>query len=409
MKSKKWLCLIFCLAQLFSCTNQEKSQSQIEVLLSNAVIDTLNIEFKHSIDTDALIDSVFFVFLNTGNEVVGKVSKIRFTENQILLADKPNHIYSFNLKGDLLYHLNEVGGGPKEYQEVSDFGISSSRSELEVLDLWGFKTNIYSLASGEYLRTQKFDFYPTSFYPLEDGFRLFHNGTKPNGDYLGIDSLNSGFFITDGNNEILQVEFPFEESHVNRVRLVTKENFFPGQNGDVTYVPLYDNTIYKYSDGNLRPSYYLNFGDRSLPKDFLANFTGHWREFPRTLHESRYAYSITDFLDSDSHIFFSFISGTSPYLGMYDKGSGRCYALPPGLKIKKFGLSVKPNSIYEQYFVSVLEHERLENILSMFNDQKNSSELAKVPIYSNLLQLKEQNRDSNPILIFYSIKSLTKF
>ena len=118
----RFVYLLIIVVAIFSCTTTEQQEA-----LNNSP-KTLYIK-EADIVTDVKISDVIeldsFVVLETTKEaLIGRISKIKITEDRIYVMD--DAIFCFDRKGHYINKFDRKGKGPNEYRGLSDFDIKDS-------------------------------------------------------------------------------------------------------------------------------------------------------------------------------------------------------------------------------------------------------------------------------------------
>lgn len=103
--------------------------------------DSINIEMpvnnQDSFNLSQYVDSVAYVKLQTLDDlVINRISRIKIFDNRIYIQDsKLKSLFVFDSKGLFLYSIRDVGGGPHEYIDLTQFCIDEINKLIVIYDL----------------------------------------------------------------------------------------------------------------------------------------------------------------------------------------------------------------------------------------------------------------------------------
>lgn len=210
---------------------------------------------KTEMDLSLCVDSFNLTKISgLRGEVFGEVRKIDFFKEHIYLIDyaRQKRIFKIDSKGAIVKILDKYGKGPKEYMDITDISIDKINGYLHVLDNMNQHIQIYD-ENFRFLKTLKLD--KSAFSLAVQGNRLFLD--KKNAELRGVNiNEEKNLLVCDKKVNVLEEYLPFKKE-------IGKYSFGDGKmsvtDRFVSYLPYTDNTIYWYTDGELIPSYHLNF------------------------------------------------------------------------------------------------------------------------------------------------------
>ena len=105
---------------------------------------------------DFLSDDYFIVPLKTTEKyLIGYISNLQLFDEKIFLLDEmTNSIFIYDMEGNPINKIHNIGQGPGEYHKIADFCINRDEKELLILDNFTKKILIYSL-KGDFLQEKK--------------------------------------------------------------------------------------------------------------------------------------------------------------------------------------------------------------------------------------------------------------
>ena len=162
--------LIYCCANS-SRTMESKASGQYVINLDNV---------KNNPDDVFLLSSLYkgvkTILLETNEScLIGRMNKIRVFDQYLLILDRhiAKSLYIFDKEGRFLKKIGNVGGGPGEYVEPSDFTIDKDNKIIYVLDGRSNRINKYDLVTGKFINAIKLDANMRSYNIEYIGGKLF--------------------------------------------------------------------------------------------------------------------------------------------------------------------------------------------------------------------------------------------
>ncbi len=369
-------------------------------------VDTIRVPDIHKrLDISEVLGDYKTVFLKTDSLLIGKISKLLVTGDKIIIADKSHDgIFVFDMEGDMLFHISQSGNGPEEYARLKDIGINSYKGVIEILDNVRRQIVQYDIETGEFVDAKPYDFWPRFFAPLPGGSRLFHIGHVRQEPFKP-DSTQAEVYITDSLNRIVRVNLPHKASGLHKVYLMTLQNIYQRGEGGVLLVPMYNNHIYGVENDRLKPQYYLDFGEKTIPEDFVLNFNRNPNDFGKYFQDSGYASYIYDFFESSSHVTFSFMTEGSHHRVIYDKSTAVAVAYTFWGN-DQYRFNILPIGVFGDYHISQVPFESLKDRKGFYELNVPGDSLGNYPEYLFLKEMVEHNESENPVLIFSKFRPI---
>lgn len=369
-------------------------------------VDTIRVgDIRKRLNASEVLGDYKTVFLKTDSLLIGTISKLLVANGNIFIADRSNdRIFAFDMEGNMLFHINRLGNGPEEYAKLKDFGVNTHKEVIEVLDNVRRRVVQYDMHSGEFVDAKPYDFWPRVFSPLSNGSRLFHIGHIKQEPYKP-DSVQAEVYITDSLNSILKTYLPHTESGISKIYLMTLQNIYQRGEGGLLFVPMYNNHIYGVENDRLKLQYYLDFGEKRLPDDFVLNFSRNPNDFGKYLDNSGYASYIHDFFESPHHVTFKFLFEGGHHHIIYDKETAQAVAYR-FWNNDQYRFRIKPIGVSGDYHVSKVAFESLKDRKGFYDLNVNPDSLVNYPEYQLLKEAVEQNTSQNPVLVFNKFKRI---
>lgn len=247
MNILRFLCpSLFCVFLSFCSSKDETNQIYVNTG-----------EVPINIPLSQLFDTVLIVPLETREDaLIGTVSKVYATENQLFVLDKKiaQALFLFDLKGKLLHSFIGTGEGPGEFVRASNFYVSHDMQSVFIQDYSISKIVQFGL-DGTFIREKRIS-PQTQFYdllPVKSGF------------YAAIpDENNLGVFVglLDRELELAGTKIPINQNEV-RIEWNMKDHFFyRGTGENIFFKETLRNTLYHFKPGNAVRSMNFDFADR---------------------------------------------------------------------------------------------------------------------------------------------------
>lgn len=398
------LCFL-CVLLFTSCVDKESIGFNEQETHPEGV-DTVKVgEVQDVLHASKILEDYKVVSLKTGDLLVGRISKVLFAKGNIYVSDKSkDQIFAFDKDGYMLFHINASGNGPEEYSKLNDLGINLLKGVIEVHDQPRREIAQYDMLTGRFVGRTKYDFWPINFSSLPNGSRLYYIGHMEQEPFRP-DSLQSEAYITDAKNQILRSYIPHKSSGLNKIYSLSLENIYKSADDDLIFVPMYSNHIYKSEDNEIRLRYFLDFGKRSLPENFVLNFNEDPSRFTETFIESGFASYIESFYETSDHVFFTYYRRGKQFKVIYDKDTENSINYQ-FWNYDQYLFGVHPVGVAGDYFVTKVEPEMIRNRMSFFEKKVKPEARANYSEYVQLKALIDENKSQNPVLVFTKFKSL---
>lgn len=358
---------------LLSCT-QRKEQGGMDIIIE------VNNEFD-------INDNLLFQFIpleTTDTSLFGDVGNILIHHDTIYIIDSKNtKLLTFNMKGEFIAQIGEIGNGPGEYVSPVVMHIDDKRNVISVADPNLCKLLNYSLDDFHYLNSHKIGYFSECCW-LPDGniVWMFPMGYE-------TDSKES-FQIKVTDTDLKELNFLFPISYKYRSLMRMGTFFYIYKNNCFLNLP-YSSTVYQVFSHKVMPYYHLDVKGYDFPSEewMHQNAT---EDYATSILKSGYI-SACNVKESDDYLSINyFANGHNGFLGFYNKKTQKsCLYSAPDF-IKKTGLTGAGwiKGTYKDYFVMPLSALVLKRYGS------------KIPALNDVAE--KINEDDNPVLCLFKFK-----
>ncbi|NLD22230.1 MAG: 6-bladed beta-propeller [Bacteroidales bacterium] len=352
----------------------------------------------------ALIDKVTLFFPETTDKsIIGAVSKVIKTNDRVYVLDnqKSNALFVFDHSGKFLHTVGDVGKGPGEFVEPTDFEINEAEGQVYIYDQFRSVVNKYDLG-GRYLGNFKLPFRNTGMVKLGNDF-VFQN-------LLGNDHIKvinkSALTITDTLGNVTKVGLPmlrynYISDRVVRMNDSTAHHMIP-----------YNDTIYHITPKGIYARYVFLFPEaQRLPQDFMKQTGPIYERFRELFPSNRFTYYESGCWETNTHVMATVYHVKDYCTILYSKQTGNTLVVPNNLNSEDFCIEslilmlnrpISGNNndfIIPVYMPSFAEN--LETFLSQMSVNKREEWLQAYPV------LKKWRSDDNPMIVFLSFKPIS--
>ncbi|WP_291530717.1 6-bladed beta-propeller [Bacteroides sp. UBA939] len=414
MKKIKLLYIVFVNAFLLtqlSCTTEKANYVSYSELYA---VDLDTVEILHDFKYSNIFDSVRVIRLDSEHALLGGIDKVDVYDDKLVVLDAntAQGVFIFDKNGNLIRKIGNIGFGPTEYTECTDFAIDTQHASIYVYNRFGRKINLYDLETGTYIKTLN----------LERGHsvdRIWCNSGILYGVSTSFDLRN-----TDTKHYILkQLD---KDSGREVMQWMDVYQYNKGWYDEFTHTPLFyhisggndlfafglSDTIMCIGNGELTP--YMAFsGNKVIKSEDILNEEINLKESdPRKRVEMRFKMlsqlgqkqgkimNISNFFENDGILYFKYM--TWPYfLTMYNLQTDAVTSYtnhkddvlfslhPTGYRPPSF-LTSDNGGIYYLYRTDLLSELRYYFKEGLISDKViNKNVLGSI------------NEDSNPIILYY--------
>ncbi|RMG29736.1 MAG: 6-bladed beta-propeller, partial [Bacteroidetes bacterium] len=348
---------------------------------------TIRIDPDHSqqLRFSDLVDTYEYLPLETTTESqIGKVTKIKFSKDLILLSDifSANTLSVFDRDGTYQFKVGQKGRGPGEYEFLLDFSLDEQKKEILLLDN-GYFVISYDF-SGKYLAEKAISGYSA----------LYMEKTPEGYAFIGGNEYDN-LILADNQLQKINSFFPFQNADIEATII------HPLQYIDAHTViyrrNLYD-TIFSVKEDHIEPHLRIDFGSKTLtyPELMDKNVSHVWeyvRDYPvvSSYYETPdHAYLTLGYQGRGKHALYCKTSGNLRVFDFTDLENDITFEK----KSKLMGVD-----IYTRSFVYLVQPYVLKQALAAEGLPADSPHFQKIhTLASSLDEL------SNPILMFVKFK-----
>lgn len=369
--------LIFASLLLYSCGHGQNNNES-----DSAPLQVVVVPEQADMPIDSIIEKVDYIKLgDTGDVLIGDVSKLWITPQHIVIVDKfkAMSIFVFDRSGNAQVVINRLGRGPQEYTSLTDVCLTPDQQRIVVLDNSKKKLLYYNM-EGDFLYDKNTSFWIGDLAYADEQHIIAKTYGAQNED-PGLTSYEN----KDDNLYILDTLMHIKQSMMPRTAILK-------QFEDRLYVnAIHGDTIYRVagSDG-LVPQYRLdmsaingvtNFGEESMEKVMEIRKNN--------------AYFPNDYVDGKDFALFRFSMPVAPHmqLVMHNKHTGQNYSIEGTSKKALNIYFMEVSYAFDDQFVAAIPAFRFVGD----NTPMPGSEQRAV-IQKNLTD------EDNPVLLFYTLK-----
>lgn len=325
-------------------------------------------------------DSVKYIALETtATSLVGAVGKIQYVNQHFFISDlSQNKILIFNSEGHFVRNIFREGRGPEEYNMINDFTISPIDTSIYIGDN-NNKINVYSF-EGKFIKSLNCSNVILAMNFIDNNLYIF------SGFHISDEAKDSVYYasIIDMEGNILKTFGNIASGIARVLKNVTGGNVYVKNNKDFLFFYPYQNTVYRYIDNQIEPTFKVDFGKYSLPPLTVDNI----EKFNSTRF-SGYAY-LSSVLELNNKLYIWWIDHT----GIAKK----CLSI-----VDTQNNIIKSANITEQ-IIDDFYNTDAKFYIQMIDSDKNLIGInlpIQCPILSEFLNL---NEDDNPIVSIYYMK-----
>jgi len=356
---------------------------------SNIVeIISVPVDYDNILPSDSLISDFKFVPLETNeNCLISHISGLAFLNNRFYILDRnAQQILVFDTSGHFINKVNSIGRGPGEYAEIRDFKIDHEGN----IYILSFNKILVFSARGSFLKQIDFNFLENetdAFNPIQfalagdEGFYFWRGSFGFKKEYQ--DNYYA-LYRTNKRLKIINKYFPLKGPIFGGL------NMFYGEEGNYSMQALIGNdTIYKIGKNGLSAGYFIDFGGKKLPEEFIRSKGSESRFYSEVLTTTDYSMNIDNIFETSRFVYFLFANGMHWRNVLYSKNSKKALAGTVNSMVSSPVLCTYNNS-----FVS-----SIVKVKSAGDIPAGSETERKIKEY-----LKSVGEMDNPVLFIYSLK-----
>jgi hypothetical protein len=366
---------------------------QVEIKEANYERIAVDVEKIDAVKFSSFRSSYKIIRLETLSEsLIKDINRIIVYGNKFFIFDKAQRtIFIFSEEGKFIDKILSIGKGPGEYMQISDFTIDTLNSQIVVSADRPYKFMYYSL-EGNFIREESSENRWFKSISSIGGHLVLYNRSS---NHLKDDYK---IYFKKPDNKEYDKFLPYESGELCGI---VPSNQYLNQSRSLYFIEPYNDTVYRVEEHNISPIYYIDFGDKKLPKEVkqkLNNIGTSISSYQMILGEDKYVYNVSNFRETNNYIFFM----ADPfYQVIYSKKEKRSYVYKffnddiTGLPVNIYAHSGTDNTV-----INIIEPGFFKNFLNLphqFGEQfKDFPELKRKYI--------DVDKMDNPLLVIYTLK-----
>lgn len=315
--------IIFFLVLFISVSSCRADKNDMIMHNAQYEVDIDILKKEYNVPVSSYFKSVKPIFLETKeNCLLQSIGGIQVTDDYIFILDKKyKRLYCFSKEGKFVRRIGNLGSGPGEFSNISDFTIDSNGT-IYTVDPYGNKIHSYTL-SGKHISSfqlKKIEGYLGHIQVVGDFLYLDFEAEKKTSKadiplLLKVDK-NSGEIV----NKYLSVY-----KHNLGFQFITGKDgsFFYSKNSNKPcYAPIYSSIIFSLDNG-VEPYFRIN-SKRLLQKKDLEKLDFSHSQVKMKIDEIHKIKSIKNFIEVENYIFCQYFDDPSSGsdILLYNKKSG---------------------------------------------------------------------------------------
>ncbi len=345
----------------------------------------INIETESTNTIGSIIDSVKYISFEESDNIMfsGRVDKMMGKGDTLFLLDFDitKSLVAYNIEGDLLYKVSQVGKKDSEYIEL--FGFTIDEQYIYGLDNAKKRIMLFDITDGAYIKSYDIPIHAYDIALLNDGNFLlsYDRKTKDGGVYV----------------------FNKESGAVKKIYTIEKENYcvyanmnvFSESDNKITYSRHGSDEIYVFDkDDYLNPEvYFVDFGSLSSANVDKLSID----EFNKSKYITPPVYLYNDYFIGHMNI---------PHLRGFWKHGAYAYDTVNKIFYNNEDISdilVNDMKIKDELVLTMLGVAN-DNIYSIINDYGRYIDLVNLGFPKADKHLEKKLENSIPLIVIYNLK-----
>jgi hypothetical protein len=403
----KYLYILILCISIFACGDKKKlSKLTVSDIPIVKVADCEKVENISKSYPEYFLETKYVKLESTDESILGEITQMEIFENHIYILDKKGKsLKKFDMNGKYIQNIGRTGMGSGEYIALNAFYINPERKTINIFDPMKNAVLQYDL-SGKYQNTVQVEKNSTTFvcrlsYLNEDEIFCF-SGTNW--------QTNCEFSILDEKKQYKETcLYPYPIKSNQRMSFALFSRPYDVRNNEVSYVLMFCDTVFSYSNNEIRPRMIIESGKPPADLQTLRTIFSEKNEsmLPTIsdVGKKGYTLGLKNIFETESFICYDFFSiAELGYLVfdaiLWNKKNNT------GVYLSHF-LSPAPTfgAIYcafDNTFVRVWKEDQITNFKDIleqgiFKREDYDEEIMKLVDSYNV-------EEDNPILIFYTMK-----
>ena len=385
MKRIIFITIAFFLIILFQSCSKKNRALDSESMQCNQKIHVLS-DINELTSLDSLISRITIVPLETNEDcLIKNIFAAKLNDDLLFINSDRRQLLVYDLNGKYIRDIGSRGQGPGELLEIRDF-IFTNEGNIEILDFK--KIEIYSL-EGEHLGTKKYDFMGKDIYCNPMNFCQSSHGYYVWGGTIGLtdNKLLKQSYMMHHVDPDMKIDGHYFSAHYGDGG--TMDRFKHYQNYIIVIPSSIDYNIYQIDPkGNISVRYCLDFGKYGVNSNKKIDLSSTPIE--------NYITRISNYYETDRFIHLNFNYKNNMYSMFYSKAEQQSYikslAKPFETELRFYPII----GTYNDQMIAIIEASWIKAEL-----ERMSPEGIKK---WELEQYHQLDEDSNPMLIFYTLK-----
>lgn len=376
-------CFVTIVFSFLSCSDNKPALPITEI-----IIDSKNeVDISRSLTTDYFKSRRLVKLETTDESLITRINRLIVYDNKYYIFDQQNKsVFIFDESGKYISKINNIGKGPGEYIQLTDFTIDTKNKQIILLcDIPSCL--IYYDLDGKYLNQKKNEklihyisagqnsiFFVNFLITYNENYIVIQNGSKYS-EFLPVED-----YIKNKD---------FYSIHPNIIR------------SDYTYFfKVYDNLVYELTDDNVVPKYKILFGNKAVDRSIIND--NQLEKIMDISSKEDLICRIDEFRECENYLTF----GMYPYskIVIYNKNEKVC-RLFSEFYDPETGLYLYSNIAHDgpgdEMMFLVDPTSFVTNVLHI----KNPKEAAQNKTYIRFKEEAEKLKDTdNPVLMVYTLK-----
>jgi hypothetical protein len=232
--------------------------------------------------------------------IISDIVKVYISNDGVFIQDGSKRILQFSQSGSFIRSFNHLGKGPGEWNEIRDFDICSTSSEITIRSQ---KKELVYTINDKFVNEKSVDISAFSFYRIDEDTKAIYTNSRSN-------DKNSIYKIVISNektgNRYFNKSIPCLQNRFYKSE--NSRNFCQTKNG-VYFAETFNDTIYKIDSlANFYPKYIVNFGSKRFPIERINDLSQVEK------YKDNCASYISHIYDNDDFFFFQYIDSRPTHI-----------------------------------------------------------------------------------------------
>jgi len=260
-----FLIAFFTLVLFCDCSEKKTNRNTSDISI-------IKVDTEGSIDKvncSEIFSDIRYIPLDTGENLIGEISNIISFKNKLFILDSDitKTVFCYNTNGEFLFKINSVGEGPEEYINLTSISIDEENEQLLLYSNASRKILKYNL-EGNLIEVVNIDFFASKFSYVGNGNSVFLANYSTIKEGLEKDGKLPNIIITNSDYKIINTAGYFTKDIYSSAIPKLFTNFNPLSGNELSLIQECNDTIYHIQGGNIRPAYYIDFGNKKKSDKF---------------------------------------------------------------------------------------------------------------------------------------------